>query len=270
MEIQKKLLMFILMSVILVSGCIEQKIADDAAASSSNEPGDSDSGQGEIEAMIDDQYPTITTVVSPSNPSLGDAFTLTIKAEDDKGLKHLIWESSNSFSNYVSPGFFECGMLRSCSNSWELITVSEGLHELIVYAVDSSGKETGKTRLEVNVGSAREITKPSCGDNNCDVLESENSCPNDCSEQTIVTTVCGNDVCDTDETSETCYVDCADGSSDDIGSCNSNQDCDDEQICSDGTCVDVECRTSADCSGCRRCSYNSCVKCAQGPYGCSC
>ncbi|MBI2666034.1 hypothetical protein HYX13_00315, partial [Candidatus Woesearchaeota archaeon] len=52
--------------------------------------------------------------------------------------------------------------------------------------------------------------------------------------------------------------------------CNSDYDCGSKAICTEGVCYSVDCKTDADCSGCRRCSYNSCVKCAQGPYGCSC
>ena len=213
MEVKKWVLMLILMAILLVGGCIKEKIAEDVAEAK-NSPGfpkDSDSEPVGVKAMVGDQYPAITARVSPSNPSLDESFTLTIEAEDDKGLKHLIWESSNFFSNYGSPGVFECDMQKTCSNSWEFITIEEGLHELIVYAVDSSGKETGKTPLEVNVGPARETVKKSasvCGNGNCESLESESSCPEDCGAKTNVPPVCGNGVCEGGESYESCSDDC--------------------------------------------------------------
>ena len=52
--------------------------------------------------------------------------------------------------------------------------------------------------------------------------------------------------------------------------CSSNSGCGYKQICTGGKCVDVDCTTDSQCSGCKRCSSNSCVSCGHGPYGCYC
>src|SRR3989338_1740298 len=259
---------------------------------------------------VSDKYPSITTNLRPSNPSLGETFKLTISAEDDNGIEYLAWKSSRKLSNFDQFVYFKCNMQKICSNTWELSADNEGKYNFTVFVVDSYGHEINNV-LEFNVQLFRETTNNSnviedtnnietkvfftCGNGVCEGGESYKSCSKDCDLNNIIGTSCGdgacepgedadycpkdckvinpdcgNSVCDKRETRETCYADCKSGSSEGSNSCNSNQDCDNKQICREGVCVDVQCRTSADCSGCRRCSYNSCVKCPQGPYGCSC
>src|SRR3989344_1681213 len=296
-----KILILLFIVVVIVSGC------NTASRYQNRNLGEQVLTDNSEDSLVSDEYPSVTTNLRPSNPSVGEVFKLTISAEDDNGVEYLTWESSRKLSNFDQFDSFECGMRKSCSNTWDLSVNEEGKYEFIVSIVDSSGHEvnsilelnvqpfTGATGAVTNQSDQQEEARPfftcgndvceggesyescsedcdltnivgtSCGDGACEPGEDSDYCPRDCE---VINPNCGNDVCDEGETRETCYADCESGSSE--VSCNSNQDCDDEQVCRDGACIDVDCRTSADCSGCRRCSYNSCVKCAQGPYGCSC
>jgi len=180
-----------------------------------------------------DGYPTISTSISPTNPSMGETVSLTISAEDDEGLEKLSWESSKYFSNYDKRALFNCNLKKTCSYTWELITVEEGLTKITALVKDSSGKEL-KVNLEVDVQPA---------------------------VKRKVTTIVENTTAKVTVENETTVFD---------NSCSTNSDCDRKEKCKSGVCKKVECTTSSQCSGCKRCSSNSCVSCGSGPYGCYC
>ena len=88
--------------------------------------------------------------------------------------------------------------------------------------------------------------------------------------------------CNVDETigSEiyTCPDTCSDGSCtaatpspEPEDRCTTNTGCGYKKACISGECVSVQCTTDAQCTGCRRCSGYSCVRCGYGAAGyCSC
>lgn len=180
-----------------------------------------------------DNYPSISGKVDPSNPSLGQSFTLTLSSTDDKGVQTLSWHSSKPFSNYGQSSSFDCNMQASCSHTWELVTNEEGLHQLTATALDSSGKD-GTITIEADVQPARPVTSTT---------------------PTSTTTV-------PPSTTSTTTVE--------EGTCSSNSDCGYKQRCQSGKCASVQCTTNSHCTGCKRCSDYTCVSCGSGPYGCYC
>lgn len=110
----------------------------------------------ETQFTVVDNYPSISGSSKPSNPSLGDSFNLTISATDDKGVNKLSWQSSKPFLTYGQLGSFDCNLQISCSNSWQLITKEEGLHQITATAIDSSGKDV-KLTLDIDVQPARPV-----------------------------------------------------------------------------------------------------------------
>ena len=178
--------------------------------------------------------------LNPSNPSLGKSFSLTITGQDDLGVMRLAWETENVFSNQPSTGTFECTGQTSCSNTWEFITTQEGLNRIQAYAVDSSGQQSEKRLYEITVG-PYQAPRTSTNQNTTNA----NTSTQNTNQGTASTVNASNE-------------------------CNSNSDCGYKQICTVGTCSDVECTNNSQCSGCRRCSDNSCVSCGSGPYGCYC
>ncbi|MBI2665105.1 hypothetical protein HYX12_00605 [Candidatus Woesearchaeota archaeon] len=205
------------------------------------ENGQDDNLSTTIETVIVNE-PTIRAEVSTNFLYRQEKFTLTISAENEKGIEKLSFNSSQVFWNHVIFDY-DCKLAKVCSNTWELITWDKGLYELSSYSVDSEGEESERVILEVNVGPYRYEVEGQCGDGSCLVDETASSCPEDCAPPAEDST---------------------------IEKCNSDYDCGSKSVCREGQCISVDCKTDSDCSGCRRCSYNSCVKCAQGPYGCSC
>lgn len=206
----------------------QENLVDDSVYQKKQEP--------EVK-VIDFQYPKITTSVSPSNPSLGGTFTLTISAEVDQGLTYLSWKSPKPFSNYGEKGFFDCNLEKKCSHSWELIAMEEGLHQLTITVVDSSGRESGTAPVEVNVAPFRARANTTVNKIPTQNIQAEN---------TTKSTVADD-------------------------SCTSNSDCGYKQICTNKQCTSVQCTNDGQCSGCRRCSGNRCVSCGYGSAGyCTC
>lgn len=163
---------------------------------------------------VGDNNPTINATVNPSNPKSGQAFSLTITAEDDKGIQYILWESSKPLptaaldSPPINADYYECNLQSTCSNTWEFISPEEGLLQISIFAVDSSDQNSGKVPVEVNVQPGREtniITGPICGNIACEGGESYESCPQDCGQSMRV---CGDGGCGSEETSESCSQDC--------------------------------------------------------------
>ncbi len=102
--------------------------------------------------LFEGETPLIKSSLSPSNPSVGETFTLTVKAESSGGVKGIKWESSKPFSNHGSNDFFECNLQKTCSNTWQLIPAEEGLHKISITVTDSTGKESEKQSLDLIVG----------------------------------------------------------------------------------------------------------------------
>ena len=248
-----------------------------------------------------DQPPSITVTASPSNPSQSLTFDLTITAEDDVGVETLVWESAQFIPFHEHSNSFDCNSQRMCSNIWvDLIAVEEGLIEIIAYATDTSGQESGRVTMEVNVLPFVPYTidvGPICGNDVCQEGETISNCPQDCIVTQTGSAVCGNGVCETGETSTSCSADCQAGTPTglvcgngvcqsgetstscpaDCGAppppedeCDSDSDCGYKEECRSGQCVEVECTSSSQCGTCERCSDNVCRSCGSGPYGCYC
>ncbi len=177
-----------------------------------------------------DNYPTVSGSLTPSNPSLGDVFKLTIKSDDFEGIKKISWTSSKPLSGSSSDSF-DCKLQKTCSYTWDFISSEEGANQFTVITIDSSGKE-GKFTLDLNVGPAR-LSTPSA------------------SPSPTVTA----------QSSPTTQA---------SSGCNSNSDCGYKKICTGGVCQAVDCTSDSHCTGCKRCSSNRCVSCGSGPYGCYC
>lgn len=283
-------IMIALLGIILIGGCINQ-----------SQTGGSDNGFLKNNQVSDNTPPLISrTSTSPSNPSLSDSFKISVTAEDENRLRKISWRASKPLTVGQS-GSFECGIEKTCSNSWEFTALEEGQIQITVTAEDSSGQKS-ETILEVNVGPARKSTTSTttttsttayftCANNVCEGGESYESCPQDCGISDIIgsacgngacepgedskncakdcTTIkpnCGNNVCDSGETASTCSADCKETAV----SCSSDSSCGYKQKCIGSVCQSVACTNNAHCSGCRRCSNNECVSCGSGPYGCYC
>jgi len=107
-----------------------------------------------------------------------------------------------------------------------------------------------------------------CGNSACEVGESSETCSNDCSK---LEPDCGNGTCEAWESATSCPADCQEEVVViDEDECSGNSDCGYKEVCKSGTCKDVQCTNSGQCSGCKRCSSNRCVSCGSGPYGCYC
>jgi len=277
-------------------------------------------------------YPDISTRVSPSNPSLGESFTLSVSVEAEEGINELEWESGALFGG---DGAFFCDLQLSCSHDWEIEPQTEGDFTYYVWATNADGAASNRIGMQVSVGPSSgpqetdhvpiddpqsdaecgnydcevwdgetyencpddciplpftcsnelceigesEFNCPQdcdtmdidCGNDDCEVGESNENCPDDCG---LLEPDCGNGICESWEGETTCYKDCWD-QVDDLtvpmaDRCSSNSDCGYKQKCKSGLCVTVDCTTDSHCSGCRRCSGNSCVSCGSGPYGCYC
>ena len=197
-------------------------------------------------------YPSIQTSLSPSNPALGETVTLTITAEAAQGLQRISWLSSRPFEEGFA-GAFDCQLEPDCTQSWDVVTMQAGQHDIVVTITDAAGQQSTGAPMQLMV-QERRVSTTFCGDGVC---ASGESCPEDC-------VTCGDGVC---AAGEACPEDCEIPVEDE---CTSNSDCGYKERCASGTCVSVECTTDSQCSGCRRCSGNSCVSCGSGPYGCYC
>ncbi len=168
--------------------------------------------------------------LNPSNPGVGETFTLSVTAQDDKGIKQFSWESSPTLSQGQT-GSFDCNLQKTCSTKWEFSATTEGPNKITVYAIDSSGQKT-KNDFSLNIGPARPIKSA--------IPTSSLTSPSPTATPTAAS------------------------------GCSSNSDCGYKQRCAAGNCIDVQCTTDSQCSGCKRCSDYSCRSCGYGPYGCTC
>ena len=164
-----------------------------------------------ISPAINDKFPTISTRVSPSNPNLGDSIELTIDSMDDYGINHLSFESAKAFVGSSVSDVFDCNLQKACANSWKLTPAEEGIYEILIEAVDSSG-QSGTHQVKVDVRPARKI-ESMCGNGFCNSKETEESCPQDCYKAPLF--ACANGICEGGESYESCPQDC--GLSDIIG-----------------------------------------------------
>jgi len=207
------------------------------AACSANDTRPARTTQVDTVPVINDEspeYPTITTTVSPTNPTRGNVVKLTISGESSKGIRDVSWESTQSFSNGPADAY-PCNNQIQCSYTWELITLEEGLHEVNAWVVDSNGLSSGKVPLKIEVGPYRESRTT-------ETKTPEAVTPEETVEETPV-----ND-----------------------NSCSSHSDCGYKERCIGSVCQSVDCTSDSHCSGCRKCSSNRCVACGSGPYGCYC
>src|SRR3989344_8501733 len=133
MNVKIVILLFIV--VVIISGC------NTASRFQNKNFGEQVLTDNSEDSLVSDEYPSITTNLRPSNPSVGEVFKLTISAEDDGGIEYLTWESSRKLSNFDQFDSFECGMRKSCSNTWDLSADEEGKYEFTVSIVDSYGHE---------------------------------------------------------------------------------------------------------------------------------
>lgn len=150
----KLFVLFTLLTAVLISGCIDSQSVPAVSSSptqfstetttttTTTTTGTTTSGETDTPTVTrtsstGDAYPSLTTTVGPSNPSLGETFTLTVSAEDDEGLVVLGWETSNYFSNQGPSDSFSCNSQKTCSNSWEFLTIEEGLPEIKITVVDT-------------------------------------------------------------------------------------------------------------------------------------
>ena len=283
----------------LVSGCIQANNKDNIDQTDESQKDNTAGpkigkpiGKQTNQIISGDTIPPLIseTIVSPNNPSLNDAFKISVVAEDESGISQLSWQSSKPLLEGES-GSSECDNQPSCSNSWEFTALEEGQVQITVTAIDSSGEQSERV-LEASVGPARKKSTststdtPStasftCGNSICEGGESYLNCENDCETSKTVgtspadgacepgesvenapkdcTTIdpnCGNGVCDSDETRFTCYADCQEESSDD--SCSGNSDCGYKQRCRSGKCQSVQCTTDSQCGYNKRCSDYVC------------
>ncbi len=195
---------------------------------------------------VENNYPTITTSTSPSNPNRGEPFTLTVTAEDDLGIQNLYWESTNSFATQPESTTHDCNAQKMCTVNWEFTASEDGPKTITVYARDLANLESAKVPMQINVqpfdepeqssvcgNSACEegetpatcssdcgSPEPSCGDNTCNDEEAFEICPGDCPYNGFA---CANGVCEGGESYESCSQDC--GLSNIIGT-----------ACGDGAC----------------------------------
>ena len=251
----KKVVIVSLLIMFLVSGCMTEIDFDaqkEKLIEEYNEEHDSNYSQEEVEELMEeyeeeieeyegeenveeepeeimaapsiDEIPTVTAEADPANLSLPNSFDLTITAEDDIGVSELSFVSTKIFWNHEKTGGYNCTLDVTCTNTWNLVSWEEGLHEITVVAIDSSGQESEEVLVEVDVHPYEDIEVE-------ETIEEEEEEPE----------------------------------------CNSNSDCGYKEVCSStGSCKSVDCTTDSHCSGCKRCSSNSCVSCGSGPYGCYC
>ena len=179
-----------------------------------------------------------------SNTSAGDQFPVSFTAEDSEGIRELTWQSSKPFST-GSNGSFNCNSEKVCSITWQLVAIEEGPQQVTITVIDSAG-EQNSVSMDIDVRPARmRAVESSVNESNqttSSISESANASQSGNTSQSNVSDA----------------------------SCNSNSDCGYKERCTSGVCEEVECTTDSQCSGCRRCSYNSCVSCGRGPYGCYC
>ncbi|HLC79546.1 MAG TPA: hypothetical protein VJG83_03890 [archaeon] len=204
-----------------------------------------------------DQFPSLTVTVSPSNPSQSTTFNLTVSAQDDVGIDQIFWSADKFIPDYNHLNSFDCNMQTTCTHSWaELIAIEEGTIRITVYATDSSGQQSGRPVMEVNVGPFRPYTVETggavCGNGSCQSTESPSSCPSDCNSGETVTTMCGNSICETSESSTSCPQDCSAAPSGPI--CNNNI-IEGSEVC-DGTSLSGQtCQTQGFTYGTLRCNF---------------
>ena len=178
-----------------------------------------------------DSPPSISSSkLSPSNPGVNETFTIELTVQDDQGVRELTWASTKPLLQGQT-GYFDCSLQKTCTTKLELAALEQ---KVTVYAADSSGQKSPESPFNLNVGPprAKSTTPTTSPTSTTSPISSVTTAP-------------------------------AEG-------CNSNSDCDYKQRCSAGSCIDVDCTTDSQCSGCKRWSSYSCVSCGKGPYGCYC
>lgn len=249
-------------------------------------------------ADVLDQFPTITLSASPSNPSQSLTFDLTITVEDNIGIDTLVWETEQFIPFHVHSNSFDCGLQTTCTNTWEeLITVEEGVIQIVAFATDSSGQVSrGDIEITVLPFVPYEVeVGPVCGNDVCQEGETVTNCSQDCLVIETISSNCGNNTCENGETSLNCSQDCqifslpvcGDGTCEgtesmfscpadcaipepepEEESCNTRFSCGYKQDCKAGKCVDVKCIWNSHCGFEEQCnSSNRCESCPVGALG---
>lgn len=137
--------------------------------------------------------PSLTASVSPSQPRVGQSFTITATASDVDGMDQIeLWHGGSRI------GIQYCGIFTSCTKTFTVspkYTPSTYVFEVRAYD-DRDYLRT--TQLNVYVsGNA-------CGDGVCSSGESCSSCSLDCG----ICSYCGDGKCSSGESSSTCPTDC--------------------------------------------------------------
>jgi len=158
-----KILILLFIGIVIITGCGAEEKTQEMKASPEEvvkealiEQEMRDDSYEEV-PTVDDAVLSFSTSVSDTNPSLYEEFTLTISAENEKGIRGFIWESSKSFSNYDQTHISDCDLKKSCTKSWDLIPYEEGLYEITIVALDAQEKESYPMYVEVNVGPSRVV-----------------------------------------------------------------------------------------------------------------
>ncbi len=213
-----KLAFVLLVPAFLLLGCVAPSGTANPAASATPALGDAtaspaptyDAAPAPSVVSNNDSLPSITAASSPPHPGPGQAFVLSVRAEDDFGVQSISWQSEDAFSIQPESNLVFCGLEKSCSASFGFVSSEGGLKTVTVYATDSSGRESSRVPIRLAVGpfdasSPTPAPLPVCGNRVCDEGESSATCSGDCA---AAGPVCGNNACDNGEGFEVCPADC--------------------------------------------------------------
>ena len=107
-----------------------------------------------------DYLPTATITVRPKTEgadqvAVGELFTVTVRAEDDLGVKLLSWDWDDSSAlELYAPPVFECGGQTPCEQSWDAVRRLPGALTLRARAEDTAGQRSDELPTDPRLATA--------------------------------------------------------------------------------------------------------------------
>jgi len=99
-----------------------------------------------------DAPPVLKLTLSDDRIGQGDTFTITLEANDDKGVDSMWWWATSTDDNDMrNTHSFDCNGATPCRNSWDRSTNDTGTNTIHAQAKDTAGQVAGELTWDIKV-----------------------------------------------------------------------------------------------------------------------